>query len=210
MPPTSRYAKAHESLQSPGDARPTALQIVNNEGRENDLQGKVVLITGCLFGIGIEDVYDFPKAELALHDLVDSPRVHLLHLDLNTVDSVYACVEKFKPKSASLNILIENAGVLACPQDRTAEKFEKNFGTNHLAHLLLFYLLKSVLLLSSTSAFQSRVVIVSSNAYRLTSVRFDNLSLEGKYDHWRAYSQQNGKYMDSKLCQKSIRITRTA
>ena len=155
MPPTSRYAKAHESLQSPGDARPTALQIVNNEGRENDLQGKVVLITGCLFCIGIEAVYDFLKAELALHDLVDSPRVHLLHLDLNTVDSVYACVENSKPKSASLNILIENAVVLACPQGRTAERFEKNFGTNHLVHLLLFYLLKSVLLLSSTSAFQS-------------------------------------------------------
>lgn len=121
--------------------------------------------------------------------MVDSPQVHLLHLDLNSLASVRACAEEFKAKSQTLNILIENAGVMACPEGRTADGFETQFGNNHLAHFLLFYLLKPVLLASSTLDFNSRVVIVSSAAHRFGSVHFDNISLQGEYKPFKAYAQ---------------------
>ncbi|KAB8075573.1 hypothetical protein BDV29DRAFT_171689 [Aspergillus leporis] len=199
----SRYTKAHESPKGPGDARPTALQIVKDENREHDLTDKVILITGCSSGLGIETAKalfrtgatlyltarDLGKAKTALGDIVESPRVHLLHLDLNSLASVRACAEEFKSKSSTLNILIENAGVMACPEGRTADGFETQLGTNHLAHFLLFYLLKPVLLSSSTPNFHSRVVAVASSAHRVSSVHFDNLTLEGEYEPWKAYGQ---------------------
>ncbi|KAH8702318.1 dehydrogenase with different specificitie [Talaromyces proteolyticus] len=198
-----KYTKAYASPQGPGDARPTALQIVKDESRENDLEGKVILITGCSSGLGIETARalfrtgatlyltarDLEKAKVALKDLIDSPRVHLLHLDLNSLDSVRACAEQIKSKTRNLNILIENAGVMACPEGQTADGFEIQFGTNHVAHFLLFYLLKPLLLSSSISSFHSRVVIVSSSAHRVTPVHFDNLSLQGEYEPWKAYGQ---------------------
>lgn len=116
-----------------------ALQIVEDKDRENNLGGKVILITGCSSSLGIETARalyhtgatlyltarDLLKAEPALHDLVDSPRWHHLHLDLNSLDPVYAFIEELKSKSKSLDILIENAGVMACPEGRTADEFEK-------------------------------------------------------------------------------------
>ncbi|KAJ5974375.1 dehydrogenase with different specificitie [Penicillium waksmanii] len=199
----SRYAKVHQSPKGPGDARPTALQIVKDAGRENTLAGKVILITGCSSGLGIETARalfqtgatlyltarDLEKAKSALSDLVESPRVHLLHLDLNSLKSVHACAVEFLSQSETLNILIENAGVMACPEGRTADGFELQFGTNHLGHFLLFDLLKSRLLSSSTPSFNSRVVIVASSAHRVSSVHFDNLSLDGEYEAWKAYGQ---------------------
>lgn len=199
----SKYSKVHQSPKGPGDGRPTALQIVKDSGCEDGLTNKVILITGCSSGLGIETARalyatgatlyltarDLGKAKSALGEIATSPRVHLLHLDLNSLASVRACAEEFLSKSDTLNILIANAGVMACPEGRTADGFETQFGTNHLAHFLLFYLLRSRLLSSSTPAFNSRVVIVASSAHRVSSVHFENLSLEGEYEAWKAYGQ---------------------
>ncbi|OKL60058.1 hypothetical protein UA08_04732 [Talaromyces atroroseus] len=200
---TSGYAAAHLSTKGPGDARPTALQIIKDENLEGKLSDKVILITGCSSGIGAETaralyvtgatlyltVRDIKKAKISLGDMVTSSRVHLLHLDLNSLESIRICAEEFKSKSKTLNILIENAGVMACPEGRTEDGFEVQFGTNHLAHFLLFHLLKPVLLASSTPNFNSRVVILSSAAHRYSSVNFNNISLENGYDPWKAYGQ---------------------
>lgn len=200
----SKYAQAHQHLGGPGDARPTALQIVQDQNLVGRWQGKVIFITGCSSGLGVETARalyqtgatlyltarDTAKAKIALGDVVDSPRVHLLQLDLNSLASVRACAEEFKSQCQTLNILIENAGVMACPEGRTADGFETQLGTNHLAHYLLFHLLKPVLLASSTAELNSRVVIVASSAHMVSSVDFDNLNLEkGEYDPWKAYGQ---------------------
>ncbi|KAJ6149275.1 short-chain dehydrogenase [Penicillium samsonianum] len=199
----SKYAKVHQSPNGPGDARPTALQIVKDAGREDTLVGKAIMITGCSSGLGIETARalfhtgatlyltarDLEKAKSTLGDIVGSPRVHLLHLDLNSLKSVRACAEEFLTRFNTLNILIANAGVMACPEGRTADGLETQFGTNHVAHFLLFDLLKPRLLSSSTPAFNSRVVIVASSAHRVSSVHFDNLTLEGEYEPWKAYGQ---------------------
>lgn len=78
---------------------------------------------------------------------------------------------------------------MATPEGRTQDGFETQFGVNHLAHFLLFNLLKDVLIASSRPAFNSRVVILSSIFHRFGSVHFDNLALEGEYDKNVAYSQ---------------------
>lgn len=197
----SRYTTVHQSPQGPGDARPTALQIIQDENLDSKLQGKVVLITGCSSGIGIETAKalhttgatlyltarNLEKAKSALGDLVSSPRVHLLELDLESLDSVRACAKEFLSKSSQLNIFIANAGVMACPEGRTKDGFETQFGTNHLAHFLLFNLLKSTLLSSTTPDFASRSIILSSTGHRYGEPDLSNLNLEGKYHPWVAY-----------------------
>ncbi|RSL49063.1 hypothetical protein CEP54_012617 [Fusarium duplospermum] len=186
---TSKYVTAHDNPKGPGDARPTASQIIADYDLEGKLSGKVILITGCSSGIGVETaraiyrtgatVYatarDIDKAKGALHGLTDN--------------SVRTCADTFKSKSNQLDILIENAGVRACPEGRTADGFETQFGTNHLGDFMLFYLLKDVLLRSSTAHFNSRAIILSSCAHQAGSVHFDNLNLEGEYEPWKAYGQ---------------------
>ncbi|CAG9983059.1 unnamed protein product [Clonostachys byssicola] len=200
---STKYSSVHENPNGPGDARPTASQVIDDYGLEGQLTGKTVLITGCSSGIGVETaraIYrtgatlyltarNVDKAKTVLSDLDDTSRVHFLELDLNSLQSVRGFAEQFKARTTTLNILIKNAGVMACPEGRTADVFETQFGTNHLAHFLLFYLLKDTLLNSTTPEFHSRVVIVSSCAHQAGSVRFDNLTLEGEYDPWKSYGQ---------------------
>lgn len=201
---TSRYAEAHANPHGPGDARPTALQIVKDEQRQGKMSDKVVLITGCSSGLGVETaramkatgatVYvtarNLEKARQALGDILAGDRVHLLKLDLESFDSVRSCVDEFKSKSSTLNILIENAGIRHVPFGRTRDGFEKHWGTNHLSHFLLFELLRPILLASSTADFHSRVVIVSSTAHRNAPMDFGDLNWEKrKYDPPIAYGQ---------------------
>ncbi|OBT48198.1 hypothetical protein VE00_01088 [Pseudogymnoascus sp. WSF 3629] len=197
------YDAVHEHPRGPGDARPAAKQIIQNEGIEGKWTEKTILITGCSSGLGVETaralaatdatlyltIRDELKAKAALGDLLQLDRVHLLTLDLSSVKSVQACAAEFLSKSKSLNILIENAGVMTTPEGRTMDGFETQFGTSHLGHFLLFLLLKPVLLASSTPKSNSRVIILSSVGHRISDVHFENLSLDGEYEPWKAYGQ---------------------
>ncbi|UKZ76791.1 hypothetical protein TrVFT333_004502 [Trichoderma virens FT-333] len=201
---TSRYSDAHANQHGPGDARPTALQIIKDEQREGNMSNKVVFITGCSSGLGIETARamkatgatvfvtarNLEKAEEALGDILSGDRVHLLKLDLESFDSVRSCVNEFKSKSSTLNILIENAGIRHVPFGRTRDGFEKHWGTNHLSHFLLFELLRPMLLASSTPDFCSRAIIVSSTAHRNAPMDFSDLNWESrKYVPSVAYGQ---------------------
>ncbi|CAD6575606.1 MAG: hypothetical protein ASARMPREDX12_007391 [Alectoria sarmentosa] len=201
----SRYAAVHQNSKGPGDARPTALDIVKDEKLSGKLADKAILITGCSSGIGIETakalnttgarlflgVRNTTKGQAALSDILKPGHVELLQMDLNSLDSVRSAAEEFKQKSETLNLLINNAGVMATPEGQTADGFETQFGTNHLGHFLLFQLLKATLLASSTPPFNSRVVCLSSSGHRGAGVRFDNnYNFEkGDYAPWTAYGQ---------------------
>ncbi|RHZ43630.1 uncharacterized protein CDV56_100165 [Aspergillus thermomutatus] len=196
---TARYADVHKNPQGPGDARPTAMQIIRDEGLEGQLTGSSILITGASAGIGVETAKalfttgatlyltarDLNKAKHALGDMASSPRVHLLELDLESLASVRACAAELLSHTKTLNIFIANAGVMATPEGRTKDGFETQFGTNYLSHFLLFLLLRPALL----AAANSRVIFLASIAHRYSEVVFDNLTLDGEYDKWKAYGQ---------------------
>jgi len=200
---TTRYEAIHESPNGPGDSRPTALQIIQDEKLANKLTNKKILITGCSSGIGTETAKalfttgatlyltarDLSKAKEALGDIATSDRVHLLRLDLDSLASVRSCAKEFLSQAKELNIFIANAGVMAPPEGRTADGFETQFGTNHLAHFLLFNLLLPALLAASTPSFNSRALFLSSVGHRLGTVQFNNLHFKDNYDPWAAYGQ---------------------
>ncbi|KAJ9653523.1 hypothetical protein H2198_007305 [Neophaeococcomyces mojaviensis] len=203
---TSKYAAAHDSakLNGPGDGRPTAQQIVDDNDLNGKLVGKVALITGCSSGIGIETaraikstgatiyltVRDVAKGQKALADILEDGKAEMLTCDQNSLASVEAAAKEFLSKSSTLNILINNAGIMAVPKrELTQDGYESQFGVNHLAHFLLFQRLKDTLLSSATAEFPSRVICVSSSGHRRSGVHFDDLQLERNYDPWTSYGQ---------------------
>ncbi|KAL8994962.1 MAG: hypothetical protein Q9169_005203 [Polycauliona sp. 2 TL-2023] len=199
----SPYAAAHANPGGPDDSRPSALTIVKDEGLEGKLSDQAVLITGCSSGIGIETaraiaatgakvfctVRDMKKGESALADILQPGKVVLVNMDLNSLDSVRSAAKSVLSQTSTLNILINNAGIMATPTlVKTADGFESQFGTNHLAHFLLFELLKPTLLASSTPEFNSRVINLSSSGHRAGPVQIGNYSFDnGKYSPWAAY-----------------------
>lgn len=200
---STQYAAVHESPNGPGDVRPTAQQIIADQQLEGKWSGRVILITGCSSGLGIETARallstgatlyltarDISKAKSALGTITSNDHVHLLKLDLNSLASVRKCAEDFLSMSKRLDILIANAGVMSTPEGRTVDGFETQFGVNHLSHFLLINLLTPTLLASSSAESNSRVVILSSIAHRSGEVNFSNINLDGEYNSWVSYAQ---------------------
>ena len=108
--------------------------------------------------------------------------LELEQLDLSSLDSVRAFADRF---SGGLDLLINNAGVMAPPRGRTADGFELQFGTNHLGH----FALTGLLLRTLEGRSGARVVTVSSTAHRMGRINFDDLHGERRYRRWRAYGQ---------------------
>ncbi|RGP74646.1 hypothetical protein FSPOR_1224 [Fusarium sporotrichioides] len=206
----SRYAAVHADHKGPGDARPTALQIVKDEDLVDKLGNKIIFITGANSGVGLETARALhatgatiyitartsEKLEKAIDDIKSWPEaestapVYGIKLQLDSFTSVRAAARTFLEKSDRLNLLILNAGVMANPEGRTEDGFETQFGTNHLGHFLLFQLLKPALLAASSPSFHSRVISLTSKAHRLGSVRFDDFNFEKEpYNPWLAYAQ---------------------
>ena len=213
--PYQPYASVHEKTNGPGDARPTAIQIVKDLNKVGALKGKTAIITGCSAGIGVEtaralyeagaslflQARDIPKLENLIDDIVtkadvkDVPRPQALEIHLDDLSSVRAGVETFKAKSnGQLSLLINNAGVMAAPYGKTKDGFETQIGVNHFAHFLLFQLVKPLLLSTAkATGTTSRLINLSSAGHRRTPVVFSNKSEldawnagEG-YDKWLAY-----------------------
>lgn len=198
----TRYAQLHQSPAGPGDARPTAAQILQDEDLEGKWQGKVIFITGAASGLGLETarvlaktgaslylaVRDPNSARTTLGNLLEQGHVNLLKVDLNSLESVRKCTADFQSATSRLDLLIENAGVMMVPEGVTADGFETHLGINHLAHFLLLQLLKPMLLASTTPEFQSRVVILSSIAHRASEPDPENPNALGDYNPWLAYA----------------------
>ena len=129
---------------------------------------------------------DTAKGDAAAESIrADAPdaRVDVEALDLASLASVHAFAERVQP--SRLDLLINNAGVMAAPYGRTADGFELQLGTNHLGHFALTGLLLDRLLATPGA----RVVTVSSNAHKFGRIDFDDLQSERSYSRWRAYGQ---------------------
>ncbi|WP_299322962.1 oxidoreductase [Parasphingopyxis sp.] len=168
-----------------------------------DLGGKLAFITGGASGLGAEtaralasrgaaiiiaarDVDKGEEAAQSIRDAVDGAQVEVIALDLTSLDSIRSCAEEFLASHDRLDLLINNAGVMACPKMQTADGFEMQFGTNHVGHFLLTNLLSPTLI----AAAPSRVVNLSSRGHHRDSVHFDDLHFADRdYDKWQAYGQ---------------------
>ena len=96
-----------------------------------------------------------------------------------------AFAERFMQKHDGLDLLVNNAGVMASPRRRTADGFELQFGTNHLGHFALTGHLLPVM----EGRDDARVVTLSSTAHKTGRIAFDNLNGDRRYFRWRAYGQ---------------------
>ena len=171
-----------------------------------DLTGKIVIVTGATSGIGFEAakalvnknaeviiaVRNPEKGERAVREIINQnnrANVKVIQLDLADLQSVKTFAGNFKKTYRSLNILINNAGVMNPPYSKTADGFELQMGTNHFGHFALTGQLLS--LLKSTKG--ARIVNVSSGLHKSGRIDFDDLNWEK-----RKYSAMQG-YRDSKL-----------
>jgi len=167
-----------------------------------DLAGRTAVVTGANSGIGYPTALELARhgarvvlacrdeargtaAARRLTTEVPGARVEVAALDLADLGSVRRFAESFSAAHPGLDLLVNNAGVMALPLRRTAEGFEMQFGTNHLGHFALTGRLLPQLLARSGS----RVVTVSSETHRMGRVDFTNLNAERGYGRWRAYAQ---------------------
>jgi NAD(P)-dependent dehydrogenase (short-subunit alcohol dehydrogenase family) len=116
---------------------------------------------------------------------VPSASVEVTQLDLASLSSVRTFSQRFLASHGRLDLLINNAGVMAAPYQRTVDGFELQFGINHLGH----FALTGLLLPALRDQPGARVVAVSSNAHKRGQMRFDDLQGTRHYSRWGAYAQ---------------------
>jgi NAD(P)-dependent dehydrogenase (short-subunit alcohol dehydrogenase family) len=166
-----------------------------------NLKGKRVLVTGVSAGLGVEtaralvahgaDVVgaarDLTKAKAATAGVragVNGGGLELVELDLASLDSVRVCANALVDNSKPFDLVIANAGVMACPYGKTVDGFETQFGTNRLGHFVLVNRIASLMKPGS------RLVNLSSAGHRYSDVNVDDPNFERTpYDPWAAYGR---------------------
>ncbi|MEU1681251.1 oxidoreductase [Micromonospora zamorensis] len=161
-----------------------------------DLTGRTAVVTGGYSGLGLATTRAFALAgarvvvpalrpDAAQRALAGVPGVEVDQLDLADLGSVRAFAERFLRSHSALDILIANAGIMACPETRTGPGWEAHLAINHLGHYALVNLLWPAL----TAAGTARVVSVASGRNPTWRIRWDDVQFERGYDKWEAYTQ---------------------
>jgi NAD(P)-dependent dehydrogenase (short-subunit alcohol dehydrogenase family) len=169
----------------------------------SDLTGKTAVVTGANGGLGLESakalagagaqvvmaVRNLDKAARARNGiLADHPNssLEIVELDLSSFESASTAAAKISANHPSIDILINNAGLMAMPEQRTVDGYEMQFGVNHLGH----WVFTAGLLRRLLAAERARVVTVTSTAHH-TARPIDprNVNLEGNYSAWGAYGR---------------------
>jgi NAD(P)-dependent dehydrogenase (short-subunit alcohol dehydrogenase family) len=177
----------------------TALEVI--EGI--DLRGRRIVVTGGASGLGFETSRALAQAGASLTlgvrntaqgdeavntigEQTGNRDIRVAQLDLADLASVRRFAEAWLARGEPLHVLINNAGIMACPLARTAQGYESQFATNHLGHFALTRALLPALL----KAEAPRVVALSSSGHRLSPVQFDDIHFERReYNKWKAYGQ---------------------
>ncbi|MBP9232012.1 MAG: SDR family NAD(P)-dependent oxidoreductase, partial [Phenylobacterium sp.] len=172
---------------------------------DHDLTGRTVVITGAATGIGIETARALAaagaevtiavrnreageKAAAEINADIGEDRVKVGALDLSDLASVAGFVSTWG--DAPLNMLINNAGVMACPQSYTANDLEMQIGTNHFGHFLLGVGLARALMNGAEEGRSARLVSLSSSGHRRGGINWDDVHYRTRpYDKWESYGQ---------------------
>lgn len=165
-----------------------------------DLSGRSILVTGGYSGLGHETARalaakgahvilsgrDATKLSAAADEIatMTGAKIDTLVCDLASLASIRAAGEEARGRFSHIDVLINNAGVMACPLGRTADGFETQFGTNHLGHFALTRELMPLLVKGS----RQRIVNLSSRGHHIAPVDIDDPNFETRaYDPWIAY-----------------------
>ncbi|MGW4565293.1 SDR family NAD(P)-dependent oxidoreductase [Streptomyces sp. NPDC004561] len=160
-----------------------------------DLTGKLALVTGGYSGLGLETTRSLAKAgahvvvparrpATAEQALAGIPGTELDELDLGDLESVRGFAERFLASGRTIDIVIDSAGVMACPETRVGPGWEAQFATNHLGHFALVNRLWPAIAPGG-----ARVVSVSSRGHHYSGIRWDDVHWRQGYDKWEAYGQ---------------------
>ena len=161
--------------------------------------GQVAVVTGGYSGIGLETTRALADAGMKVYVPVRTPQkaqealstiakgeVIPVAMDLGDFASVRRAVAEILEEEARIDLLINNAGIMACPEAHIEGQWESQFGVNHLGH----FVLTTGLLPALLAADSARVVCLSSSGHKLSGIRWDDINFEqSPYDKWVAYGQ---------------------
>ncbi|MGH2859728.1 MAG: oxidoreductase [Solirubrobacteraceae bacterium] len=168
-----------------------------------DLAGRTAIVTGANSGLGLITVRelarhgadvilacrDRERGQRALAEVQavapDPSQVRLEQLDLADLASVRQTAARIVEQLPRVDLLVNNAGIMAAPRRETVDGFESQFATNHLGH----FALTGLLLGSLQAAPRPRVVTVTSGVHRIGRIAFGDLQRERRYNRWLAYAQ---------------------
>ena len=181
-------------INSGFNAKSETKDIINNI----DLNNKVAIVTGGYSGIGLETtkalvaagadvIIPAKRSKIAnqnLNGIVSEDNV--IEMDLGNLNSVKNFSDSFKENFNTLDLLINNAGIMACPETRIGNNWESQFAINHIGHFLLTNELINVM----SDVEGARFVSLSSSAHSITGILWDDIHFQSaKYDKWMAYGQ---------------------
>ncbi len=163
-----------------------------------DLNEKIAIVTGGYSGIGLETTRELvatgakvvipaKRTEVAIQNLKGIvSKENIVEMDLGNLNSVMKFTKDFKESFGKLDLLINNAGIMACPETRIGNGWESQFAVNHIGH----FLLTKELMDTMAENDNARFVSLSSSAHSLTGILWDDIHFQNNpYDKWMAYGQ---------------------
>jgi NAD(P)-dependent dehydrogenase (short-subunit alcohol dehydrogenase family) len=175
-------------------ARSTAAEVIAGI----DLIGKLAIVTGGYSGLGLETVRALagagatvvvparrPEGASTVLTAAGLQSVEVEKLDLADLESVHTFADRFLESGRSIDILIDNAAIMASPEARVGDNWESQFATNHLGH----YVLANRLWPALVDGGGARVIALSSTGHKLSDIRWDDPQFTDGYEKWAAYGQ---------------------
>ena len=163
-----------------------------------NLNGKIAIVTGGYSGIGLETtralvdkganvIIPAKRIDIAAQNLKGIvSEENIVKMDLSNLNSVKKFTEDFQENFDKLDLLINNAGIMACPETRVGNEWESQFAINHIGHFLLMRELMDTMAKNDGARFVS----LSSSAHSLTGILWDDIHFQNSpYDKWMAYGQ---------------------
>ena len=185
-------------LQKPIDSGFNSKSNAHEITKDVDLNGKIAIVTGGYSGIGLETTRELvssgaeviipaKRTDVAIKNLEGIvPKENVIEMDLSDLNSVKNFTNGYKENFNRLDLLINNAGIMACPETRIGNNWESQIAVNHFGHFLLTKELMDMMANNDGARFVS----LSSSAHSLTGVLWDDIHfLSNPYDKWLAYGQ---------------------